>query len=42
MRDTKRGTARRNAGIGRLPGLARMKRQPGPDWPEDSTTREEL
>ena len=42
MRDTKRGTAQCNAGTGRPAGLARMKREPGRPWPEESTMREEL
>jgi hypothetical protein len=42
MRETKRGTAQRSAGIGRPSGLASMQRQPGRPGPEESTMREEL
>jgi hypothetical protein len=42
MRDSKRGMPQRSTGIGRPAGLAPMKRQPGPGWPEDSAMREEL
>jgi hypothetical protein len=42
MTDTKRGSAQRHADTGRRAGLAPVKREQRPAWPEDSTMREEL
>ena len=42
MRDAKRGTARRPAGMGRPSGLARMRCQQARPRPGESTMREEL